>query len=216
MQFVGHPVELIVILFGISLLPLFAVVGTCFLKISIVLSMLRNALGIQQIPPNVAIYGLSLILTFFVMAPIAMQIERNLEAHPIDLSSVNSIKNIDENLYQPYRDFLVKQTSPEQISFFVNISKTMWPQDIEQKVDRNSLIIIVPAFAVSEIIRAFKISIILYLPFLIIDIIVTNLLLSLGMMMVSPMTISLPLKILLFVIIDGWSKLLFQLVMSYK
>ncbi|MFL9989178.1 type III secretion system export apparatus subunit SctR [Paraburkholderia sediminicola] len=216
MQFVDHPVELIVVLFGISLLPLFAVVGTCFLKISIVLSMLRNALGIQQIPPSIAIYGISLILTLFIMAPIAMQIDQNVQAHPPDLSSADGLRNIDQSLFQPYREFLVKQASPEQVSFFVNIAGTMWPENFRQKIDRNSLFILIPAFAISEIIRAFKISIILYLPFLAIDIIVTNILLSLGMMMVSPMTISLPLKVLLFVIIDGWSKLLFQLVVSYK
>ncbi|MFM0609746.1 type III secretion system export apparatus subunit SctR [Paraburkholderia sediminicola] len=216
MQFLDHPVELIVILFGLSLLPLFMVIGTCFLKISIVLSMLRSAIGLPQVPPNVAIYALSLILTAFVMAPVASQVSKNLTESPPDLSSPNAIANIDQKLYQPYREFLTKQVDAKQVHFFLDIGHSIWKQDFADQLNDQSLIVLMPAFAMSEINRAFKIVIILYLPFLVIDILVTNILLSLGMMMVSPITIALPIKILLFVVVDGWSKLLFQLVMSYK
>jgi type III secretion protein R len=216
MQFIDHPVELIALLFAISVAPLFAVIGTSFLKFAIVLNMLRTALGTQQAPPSMAIYGIALAMTMFVMAPVGYQISTNLRDHPIDLSASDALTQVNDTLLEPYRAFLKKQTAPEQIVFFKSIGKRVWPETFQPVIPDDSLVVLIPAFAVSELVRAFKISILLFLPFLAIDIIVTNVLLSMGMMMVSPVTISLPFKILLFVVVNGWSKLLFELAMTYR
>jgi type III secretion protein R len=214
-SFVDHPFQLIALLSALALLPLLAVMGTAFLKISIVLQMLRNALGIQQIPPNIAVYGLSMVLTLFIMAPVGLQISDNLQQRPLNFKSPHLYERVDTEVVTPYRDFLKKQVSPEQVRFFSDISKKNWPKNVQARIPDDSLVVLMPAFTVSQLIEAFKIGLLLYLPFLAIDLVVSNVLLAMGMMMVSPMTISLPLKILVFVLMNGWEKLLGQLIRSY-
>lgn len=216
MSFANNPIQLIALLFALSLLPLIAVLGTSFLKLSIVLSMLRNALGIQQIPPNIAIYGLSLILTAFIMAPVGLAISDNLKQNPISTDAPDFYQQVEQNVLTPYRTFLAKQAKPEQVKFFAGIGKKMWPQEYQSRIPDDSLVVLMPAFAVSQLIESFKIGLLLYLPFIAIDLIVSNVLLALGMMMMSPMTIALPLKLLVFVLIGGWERLLAQLVASYS
>ncbi|HGJ5856359.1 type III secretion system export apparatus subunit SctR [Arsenophonus nasoniae] len=216
MSLFNNPMQLIVVLFCLSIMPLFAVMGTSFLKISIVLSMLRNALGIQQIPPNMAIYGLALILTLFTMAPVGFAIRDNIKAQPIDWNSVNSMEQIDSSVITPYRDFLKKNTSEEQIKFFTQIGYKIWPKQYQTSLSPNSLLVMVPAFTMSQLIAAFKIGFLIYLPFVAIDLIVSNVLLAMGMMMVSPMTIALPFKLLIFILMGGWDKLIGQLMVSFS
>ena len=216
MSLFNNPMQLIVVLFCLSIMPLFAVMGTSFLKISIVLSMLRNALGIQQIPPNMAIYGLALILTLFTMAPVGFVIRDNIKAQPIDWNSVNSMEQIDSSVITPYRDFLKKNTSQEQIKFFTQIGYKIWPKQYQTSLSPNSLLVMVPAFTMSQLIAAFKIGFLIYLPFVAIDLIVSNVLLAMGMMMVSPMTIALPFKLLIFILMGGWDKLIGQLMVSFS
>lgn len=216
MSFADHPLQLVALLFALSLLPLFAVMGTSFLKLAVVFSMLRNALGIQQIPPNIAIYGLSLILTMFIMAPVGIAICDNLKEHPIKSDSPNLYQDVNDNILGPYRAFLIKHAKPDQVRFFSEIGKKMWPAQYQDRIASDSLVVMMPAFTVSELIESFKIALLLYLPFIAIDLIVSNVLLAMGMMMMSPMTISLPLKLLVFVLMGGWEKLLSQLVASYS
>ncbi|WGO83931.1 type III secretion system export apparatus subunit SctR [Arsenophonus apicola] len=216
MSLFNNPIQLIVVLFCLSIMPLFAVMGTSFLKISIVLSMLRNALGIQQIPPNMAIYGLALILTLFTMAPVGFAIRDNIKAQPIDWNSVNSMEQIDSSVIAPYKDFLKKNTSEEQIKFFTQIGYKIWPKQYQTSLSPNSLLVMVPAFTMSQLIAAFKIGFLIYLPFVAIDLIVSNVLLAMGMMMVSPMTIALPFKLLIFILMGGWDKLIGQLMVSFS
>ncbi|HGJ5873850.1 type III secretion system export apparatus subunit SctR [Arsenophonus apicola] len=216
MSLFNNPMQLIVVLFCLSIMPLFAVMGTSFLKISIVLSMLRNALGIQQIPPNMAIYGLALILTLFTMAPVGFAIRDNIKAQPIDWNSVNSMEQIDSSVIAPYKDFLKKNTSEEQIKFFTQIGYKIWPKQYQTSLSPNSLLVMVPAFTMSQLIAAFKIGFLIYLPFVAIDLIVSNVLLAMGMMMVSPMTIALPFKLLIFILMGGWDKLIGQLMVSFS
>jgi type III secretion protein R len=216
MSFATNPIQLIALLFALSLLPLLAVMGTSFLKLSIVFSMLRNALGIQQIPPNIAIYGLSLILTVFIMAPVGIAVTDNLKTNPISTDSGNFYEQVDQTILAPYREFLVKHTKPDQVKFFSGIGKTLWPKEYQDRIPADSLVVMMPAFTVSQLIEAFKIGLLLYLPFIAIDLIVSNVLLAMGMMMMSPMTISLPLKLLVFILIGGWERLLTQLVASYS
>ncbi|RLV60806.1 EscR/YscR/HrcR family type III secretion system export apparatus protein [Parashewanella curva] len=216
MSLLEHPVHLIIVLFALSLLPLFAVMGTSFLKISIVLSMLRTALGVQQIPPNMAIYGLSMVLTLFIMAPVGSEIYANLQKDPIKLSAPDILERLNKQAAEPYREFLKKHSHAKQITYFSKVGHKIWPKAYHDNIDKNSLMVLIPAFTLSQLIEAFKIGLLLYLPFVAIDIIVSNILLAMGMMMVSPMTIALPFKILIFIMMGGWEKLISQLMLSYS
>ncbi|MCX8565600.1 MAG: type III secretion protein R [Glomeribacter sp. 1016415] len=216
MSLLNQPVQLIVVLFALSILPLMVVLGSSFLKLAIVFSLLRNALGIQQIPPNIALHGLALMLTLFIMAPIGLQIQSNLAQRPLYLEAKDFTDRIDKDVLVPYREFLERNTAPGQIQFFSEIGHQVWPEQYHSQIPDRSLIVLMPAFTVSQLIEAFKIGLLLYLPFVAIDLIVSNVLLAMGMMMVSPMTIALPLKLLVFVLANGWEKLLKQLILSFS
>ena len=214
MELTQQSTELILLLATLSLLPLLVVMGTSFLKFSVVFALLRNALGIQQIPPNIAVYGLSLILTIYIMTPAGLAVMDRLDTVPTD-KSATILSRLTGNTLDPYRDFLEKNTSATQINFFWSKTQKIWPESVRKRVDKKSFIILIPAFVVSQLTEAFKIGFILFLPFIIIDLIVSNILLAMGMMMVSPMTISMPFKILIFILVGGWGRLLDQLLLSY-
>ncbi|EKN5112149.1 TPA: type III secretion system export apparatus subunit SctR [Yersinia enterocolitica] len=215
MELLNSSSQLIVLLFLLSLLPLLMVMGTSFLKLSIVFSLLRNALGVQQVPPNIAIYGLALVLTIFIMAPVGLDVHARLQDEPLPNDLGALLHHIDEHALEPYRDFLQRNTDAAQVHFFNDIVQTKWPVHYRDTIKPNSLLILMPAFTLSQLTEAFKIGLLLYLPFVAIDLIVSNILLAMGMMMVSPITISLPFKLLIFILIDGWGLLLGQLVGSY-
>jgi type III secretion protein R len=211
-----QPLQLVIVLFALSILPLLIVLGTSFLKLSIVFALLRNALGIQQVPPNMALYGLAMVLSLFIMAPVGLAIQDNLETHPVSLESPVFVQQMESSVFTPYKEFLERNTAPEQVQFFVDIGHKVWPEKYQKRIPDNSLLVMMPAFTVSQLIEAFKIGLLLFLPFIAIDLIVSNVLLAMGMMMVSPMTISMPLKLLIFVLMGGWEKLLGQLVLSFS
>ena len=233
-MFQTDPFTLILVLVGLSLLPLVAMVATSYLKIVVVISLIRNALGIQSIPPNMVVNALAVILTFYIMAPVASeswgiiaetQKQRNaaaatapatagqVEAAPAQLN----LSTIDiEKAAEPFRVFLSQHTAPRERAFFINTAEMLWGKDGEPAVvDPESFAILLPAFCVSELTKAFQIGFLVYLPFIAIDIIVSNILLAMGMMMVSPVTISLPFKLLLFVMVNGWTLLIQGLVKGY-
>jgi type III secretion protein R len=215
MDLLDQPLQLIAVLFALSILPLMVVLGTSFLKLSVVFALLRNALGTQQIPPNIALYGLALVLTLFVMAPVVLAIQDNLAEHPVRLDDKNFSQQVEKTILAPYRAFLERNTSPDQVRFFADIGHRTWPEPYRSRIPDESLLVLIPAFTVSQLIEAFKIGLLIFLPFIAIDLIVSNVLLAMGMMMVSPMTIALPLKLLVFVVIHGWEKLLGQLLLSF-
>ncbi|EKS7552009.1 type III secretion system export apparatus subunit SctR [Salmonella enterica] len=214
-DFIHQPYALIILLVCLSILPFIVVSCTSFLKIAVVFSLLRNALGIQQIPPNMAIYGLALILTFFIMAPVGMSINDNIQKEPFSISDSSLYENIDRAVIKPYLSFLKKNTKAKQIRYFSQIGNKIWPKQYQQRLNENSLFVMLPAFGITQLDEAFKIGLLLYLPFVAIDLIVSNILLALGMMMVSPTTISLPFKIMLFIIAGGWQYLIEKLVLSF-
>ncbi|MCG8291462.1 type III secretion system export apparatus subunit SctR [Pseudomonas entomophila] len=199
----------------LALLPFIAVMSTSFVKMTVVFSLLRNALGVQQIPPNMAMYGLSIILSIYVMAPCGFATYDYLRSHEVKLSDAASLEQFVDEGMAPYRDFLKRQVDSREQAFFIDGTRKLWPQAIADRVDNDSLLILLPAFTVSELTRAFEIGFLIYLPFIAIDLIVSNILLAMGMMMVSPMTISLPFKLLLFVLLDGWARLTHGLLLSY-
>lgn len=214
-DFIHQPYALIILLVALSILPFIVVSCTSFMKIAIVFSLLRNALGIQQIPPNMAIYGVALILSFFIMAPVGMSINDKIQKEPFSISDPNLYEHIDETVIKPYMLFLKKNTKEKQIRYFSRIGSQVWPKKYQQRLNSNSLFVMLPAFGITQLDEAFKIGLLLYLPFVAIDLIVSNILLAMGMMMVSPTTISLPFKIMLFIIAGGWQYLIEKLVLSF-
>ena len=233
-MFQTDPFSLIVLFVGLSLLPFVAMIATSYLKIVVVMSLIRNALGIQSIPPNMVINALAMILTFYIMAPVASeswgiaqkelgkqaasasgatQAAKPPNQQPAALSiSTEAIGKAAE----PFRKFLSDHTSARERAFFVSTAETLWGKNGEPAVvDSESFYILLPSFCVSELTKAFQIGFLVYLPFIAIDIIVSNILLAMGMMMVSPVTISLPFKLLLFVMVNGWTLLIQGLVRGY-
>ncbi|MCK5895083.1 MAG: type III secretion system export apparatus subunit SctR [Endozoicomonadaceae bacterium] len=208
------PFYLIFPLAMMSLVPFVSILGTSFLKLVVVFGILRNATGLQQIPPNMALNALSIILTIYIMAPVGMDIYEIIKDREVSLKD-DSWRETIEDAIEPYRNFLTKNTNERERVFFIKSAKALWPPDYHDEISTNSLMVLVPAFAISELTKAFQIGFLLYLPFIVIDLIVSNILLAMGMMMVSPMTISLPFKLLLFVMLDGWTKLIHGLVMGY-
>ena len=231
-MFQTDPFSLIVVLIGLSLVAFVAMIATSYLKIVVVMSLIRNALGIQSIPPNMVINALAMILTFYIMAPVcqsswqivkeerkAMQ-ERQQQAAQGEQTPPGQPfyeTDIAVKAAEPFRDWLRKQTGDRERAFFINTAARLWAKEGEDeaKVNNDSFYILIPSFCVSELTKAFQIGFLVYLPFIAIDIIVSNILLAMGMMMVSPVTISLPFKLLLFVLVDGWSLLIQGLVRSY-
>jgi len=207
----------------LALVPLTVVMTTSFLKIAVVLTLVRNALGVQQVPPNMALYGLALILSAYVMGPVVMQIGEELRARPTVQApgaqapdQVNDIIDAVLRGAEPVRGFMLKNSRPEQRDFFLRTARTMWGDVAARNLKEDDILVLVPAFLVSELSAAFQVGFLLYLPFVIIDLIVSNILLAMGMMMVSPVTISMPLKLFLFVMVDGWTRLIQGLVLSYS
>ena len=161
--------------------------------------------------------GLALILSIFVMAPVAMQTYNLLEKEQIDTASITPAQIIEtaSNVSGPIKTFLKNNTSEEILKSFTNTAQRIWPEDLKKSIDEDSFVIIIPSFVISELTKAFQIGFLLYLPFIAIDLIISNILLAMGMMMVSPMTISLPFKLMLFVTLNGWLKLSQGLLYSY-
>jgi type III secretion protein R len=210
------PVTLIVVLGALALVPFIAIMVTSFVKLSVVLTLIRQALGVQSIPPNSAIYGLSIILTVYIMAPVGMNVYDALKGKDLQLSQAERTLREIEEAAEPFKDFLKKHVKPEQQDFFFRTTRSIWPEKLANEVGRDSYMILIPAFTVSELTTAFEIGFLIYLPFIVIDLIVSNILLAMGMMMVSPLTISLPFKLFLFVMMDGWSRLIHGLVLTYQ
>ena len=211
-MFQTDPFALIVLFVGMSLLPFVAMIATSYLNIVIVMSLIRNALGIQSIPPNMVINALAMILTFYIMAPVFS------ESWDIAKSEMDARKAAAAlaAASEPFRTWLSNHTPEKQRAFFVRTAEQLWAKgDEPAEIEHDSFYILIPSFCVGELTKAFQIGFLVYLPFIAIDIIVSNILLAMGMMMVSPVTISLPFKLLLFVMIDGWTLLVQGLIRGY-
>lgn len=209
------PIVLAVFLGALSLLPMLLIVCTAFLKIVIVLMITRNAIGVQQVPPSMAINGVALAATLFIMAPVGYEIAEGLKTAPLDTSNVHALLQTGSEAIKPLRAFMLRNVDADVLTHLLENTARLWPAQMAQEVQRDDLILLVPAFVLSQLQAGFEIGFLIYIPFIVIDLIVSNLLLALGMQMVSPMTISLPLKLLLFVLVSGWSRLLDSLFLSY-
>jgi len=209
------PVYVIAILVSLSLAPFLAMMVTSFIKLSIVFGLTRNALGIQQIPPNMVINGLALILTIYIMSPVVEETFQIVQAGRTDFKQMDSVTAMAEKAKAPLRRFLLKHTRDGERAFFCKAAKKLWPPEKASAVQDDDLMILVPAFTVGQLTAAFQIGFLIILPFVAIDLIVSNILLSMGMMMVSPMTISLPFTLLLIGLGDGWMRLVHGLILTY-
>ncbi|HWQ78033.1 MAG TPA: flagellar type III secretion system pore protein FliP [Anaerovoracaceae bacterium] len=205
-------VKMIIILTMISIAPFILLMMTCFTRIIIVLSFLRSALGLQQTPPNQVMVGLALFITFFIMQPVLSQVNET-ALQPYNDGLIETQEFLDRASV-PLKEFMLKQTTAVEVELFQGLSED---EDIAQMEGAElPLHIVVPAFITSELKRAFLIGFLLYIPFLIIDMIVSSTLMSMGMIMLPPVMISLPFKIMLFVVVDGWGLLIRTLVMTYN
>lgn len=201
----------------LALAPFVAVMVTSFTKIVVVLSLLRNALGLQQVPPNIVLNGLALILTLYVMFPVGQRMADATQGmdRMAALSDTQQLFNYGNAAKEPLREFLIDHSSPRERAFFLRTAQRISVPEKRAEITARDFLVVVPAFTVSELAAAFQIGFLIFLPFLIIDLVVSNILLAMGMMMLSPTTVSLPFKLLLFVLIDGWVKLAHGLVLSY-
>jgi type III secretion protein R len=204
----SDPIALILLISGLTILPLLCVACTSFLKFSIVLMVTRNAIGVQQVPPQIAIYGIALALTAFVMAPVGYEVATKFKETEFSTMTFDEKVEAAKVVVEPWKAFLIKNTGEDAAETFVDIARNNWPAQLQHDINAEHPLIVIPAFVISELKVAFEISFLIYIPFIIIDIVVSNILLALGMQMVAPMTFATPLKLLLFVAIDGWAHLL--------
>lgn len=203
-------IQLLLILTVLTIAPSILIMMTSFIRILIVLGFIRSAIGLQQTPPNQVIIGLSIFLTIFIMMPIANQINED-AIKPYLAEDISQDEAIEEAL-DPIRNFMFKQTRDKDMALFMSMSGNSGVSNLDEIPTH----IIIPSFIISELKTAFQIGFIIYIPFLVIDMIVASTLMAMGMMMLPPVIISLPFKILLFVLVDGWNLIVKSLVLGFK
>jgi flagellar biosynthetic protein FliP len=209
-QDVASGVQILLLLTVLTLAPSLLIMLTSFTRTIIVLSLLRNAIGVPQLPPNQVLIGLSLFLTFFVMAPTWNQINQN-AVQPFMAGEIRQAEAFDRAVV-PVREFMLKQTRERDLALFVSLAKLERPRT----ADDIPTYVVVPSFVISELKTAFQMGFLIFVPFLVIDIVISSTLMSMGMMMLPPVLISLPFKLLLFVMVDGWHLIVRSLVLSFN
>ncbi len=208
-QQVSTLLQILFLLTVLSLAPAIIVMMTSFTRLAIVLSLVRHALGTQQMPPNQIIVGLALLLTFFLMTPVFNEVNDK-ALKPYMAEEISQEQALD-NALKPIRAFMQKQTRKKDLALFMNISNL----DKPNSYDEIPTIVMMSAFVISELKTAFQIGFVIYIPFLVIDMVVASVLLSMGMMMLPPFMVSLPFKLMLFVLIDGWNILIGSMIKSF-
>jgi type III secretion protein R len=212
------------ILAGLSLLPFAVMLLTSFMKIVVVLSLLRNALGVQQTPPNQVLNGIALLITIYVMFPTGLAmykaaegvIQKNPPTEMISDRSAAFVIEVIDKAKEPLKNFLQRNTAPKHMQSFYALGLKTFPEPFRTELKPNDFIVLIPSFITSQLKTAFEIGVLIYLPFFVIDLVVSNILLAMGMMMLSPLTIALPIKLLLLVMVDGWTVLVQSLAMSFR
>jgi flagellar biosynthetic protein FliP len=206
----SNSVQLILALSLISLVPFFLISVTSFLRIIIVFSLARTAVGTQQVPPSTVIVGLALFMTVFIMSPVWKEINET-AVIPYNQGKISQIKAFEIGM-KPLQKFMLRQTREKDLALFVQFARIETPKS----ADEIPIYVLIPSFMISELKTAFQIGFLLFIPFIMIDLTVANILLSLGMFMLSPVMVSLPFKVLLFVLVDGWNLISRGLLMSFR
>lgn len=212
-----NPLMIMPLLAVLGLAPFMLTMVTSYVKIIVVTSLVRNALGVQQVPPAMVMNGLAIILTMFIMAPVGMDTYDIVKGYKIPARpELTEVVDLASQASAPLKRFLTANTEDKVTNMFMSTAKRIWPRERHDSINKDNMLIIVPAFTITELTKAFQIGFVLYLAFIAIDLIISNILLAMGMMMVSPTTISLPFKLLLFVTLDGWLKISQGLMLSYQ
>jgi type III secretion protein R len=220
----NRPLILMTAMAGLALLPFVGMMVTSFVKIAVVLSITRQAIGTQQAPPTTVITGMAIILTVYVMQPVGLQIYNRVDklvdlrrgGDLLEKENVDVIVDALKLAKEPVKAFLLKNSSEKDRQMFYRVAYRMRAVEDRAALAPDDMIILTPAFVISELTKAFQIGFIIFIPFLVIDMVVSNILMALGMQMLSPTTISLPFKILLFVLVDGWYLITRGLVLGYQ
>lgn len=211
----------------LALMPFIVMLLTSFLKLVVVLSLLRQAIGVQNSPPNQVINGMALLMTVYVMAPTAVAMYNEASQYIeyeapkeqeqfFSNASVEYLLGIIDHGREPMRQFLLKNSDQKHISYFYQLARKKFPPEFQENLKAQDFIILIPGYITSQIRGAFEIGVLIYLPFFVIDLVTSNILLAMGMMMLSPLTIALPLKLLLLVMVDGWTLVVEGIVLTYR
>jgi type III secretion protein R len=223
----GNPPQLILELAtiaGLSILPYAVMLLTSYVKIVVVLSLLRNALGVQQSPPNPVLSGIAILMTIYVMFPTGV-LMYNAASKAINTDTPKELFtgataaymiNVIHEAKEPLRNFIERNCIGKHISSFYQLAYRSYPEEYKASLKQTDFLVLIPAFITSQLKAAFEIGVVIYLPFFVIDLVVSNILLAMGMMMLSPLTIALPLKLLLLVMVDGWTILIQNLVLTFR
>lgn len=197
------------------MVPYIMIVASSFVKIAIVMMILRNALGVQQTPPNVVLYTIALALTLLIMQPIGFIAFENVSRLELDFSQASDFWRAAQSAFEPMREFLQHNARADDLEFYKEVNRQVWLRYPQHQAVESELITLIPAFLQTELTEAFEMGFLLYLPFLAIDLVVTAVLIAMGMNMVQPTIVAIPFKLLLFVSLSGWEKLTQGLLMSY-
>jgi len=208
----------------VAVLPFVVMMLTSYIKVVIVLSLLRNALGVQQAPPNQVLNGIAILITIYVMFPTGLSMYKAASSmpnvkSPTELFSgptAGYIIELVDHVKEPLKEFLQRNTTPKHIGGFYQLAHRTFPEEARKVIKPNDFLILIPSFITSQLKAAFEVGVLIYLPFFVIDLVTSNILLAMGMMMLSPLTIALPLKLLLIVMIDGWTLIIQGLVLSFR
>jgi type III secretion protein R len=211
----GDIVGLSLLTVAMGLLPFMVMSLTSFVKIVVVLNLVRNALGVQQVPPTMVINGLALVMTAYILMPTAKATMDAVKSKPADSVTERAIDLLDA-AREPFRAFLSKHAHEREKRYFLKSAADLWPAADAAELKPDDLMVVAPAFVVSELNEGFRIGFLLYLAFIVVDLVVANVLVAIGLSQASPTNIAIPLKLLLFVVLDGWSALLHGLVQTYR
>ncbi|GAB4090855.1 type III secretion system export apparatus subunit SctR [Hydrogenophaga soli] len=214
----ADPVSLFLVLAAMAVLPFAAMVVTSYTKIAVVLGLLRNAIGVQQVPPNMVLNGVAMIVSCYVMAPVLMEASEQMRITSPGSAQSNAQQIIGaaDAAREPLRRFLEKHADSAEKAFFLKSAMAIWPPERAAKLKKDDLLVLAPAFLLTELTAAFRIGFLLYLAFIVIDLVIANVLLAMGLSQVTPTNVAIPFKLLLFVVLDGWSKLIHGLVLTYR
>ncbi len=215
-SFASRPLSMMALLAGMSLLPFAILMLTSFSKVAVVLSIARSAMGTQQIPPTTVLTGLAVILSVHVMAPVFQDMWRTGKQSFESAHEPEQMLSAAARAGEPLRAFLLKHGHADDRAMFLELARQLRGAERADEVSEQDLVVIVPAFLISELKEAFQIGFLIFLPFLVVDMVIANLLLALGMQSLSPTSVSLPFKLLLFVMVDGWQLLAQGLVLGYR
>lgn len=218
-EFAGiDPISLLLVLGAMAVLPFAAMVVTSYAKIVVVLGLLRNAIGVQQVPPNMVLNGIAMIISVYIMAPIFIDASNAMSlGRPSDGKSTSQqLMTAADSAREPFRRFLDKHADEREKQFFLRSAALVWPAQQAKLLKKDDLLVLAPAFLLTELASAFRIGFLLYLAFIVVDIVIANVLLAMGLSQVTPTNVAIPFKLLLFVMLDGWSRLVHGLVLTYR